>query len=155
MSTDISFSERCYDSSQVEMSSFMETVEENAVRLVQEDILHIDKPEYTIKPCTCADMVYLNSSNNDIIIYLGTDHCNFHDGTTITFKDVHSTGRHNSYIVIPDNDIKLECYRNGRLGVYTNAGYILNTKGGCVTYTYNSMRRTWYIANQFVGGARC
>ena len=59
----------------------------------------------------------------------------------------------NIYIWAP-SPICIETYDNNGLIFNPNRGYIINTAGGCVTFTYFGTTKCWVITNQFIGNIR-
>jgi hypothetical protein len=112
----------------------------------------------TILPTDNTNIIYCNPSTGDINIYLGnTGAYEFQDSRSITIKDV-SIVNHNKNIfniyIWTDNHINIETYDNYGLVYYPNRGYIINTAGGCVTFTYFETNKCWVITNQFIGNIR-
>jgi len=112
----------------------------------------------TILPTDNTNIIYCNPSTGDINIYLGnTGAYEFQDSRSITIKDVsivnHNRNTFNIYIWT-DNHINIETYDNYGLVYYPNRGYIINTAGGCVTFTYFEINKCWVITNQFIGNIR-
>lgn len=146
---------------------------------------------YIISPSDNVDIVYANSINGQINIFLGTgDNVDFPDNHAITFKDVSlefgsgsnynilifapgagatgitgdtgttgGSGASGSLPLLQASDVKIEYYNNGVLSSSSNAGYVLNTSGGAVTFdfarfTIPGSSPTWVIKDQFIGNPR-
>ena len=112
----------------------------------------------TILPTDNTNIIYGNPSTADINIYLGnTGAYEFQDSRSITIKDVsivnHNKNIFNIYIWAP-SPICIETYDNYGLVYYPNRGYIINTAGGCVSFTYFGTTKCWVITNQFIGNIR-
>jgi len=112
----------------------------------------------TILPTDNINIIYGNPSNGNINIYLGnTGTYEFQDSRSITIKDVsiiyNNKNIFNIYIWAP-SPICIETYDNNGLIFNPNRGYIINTAGGAVTFTYFQNSKCWVITNQFIGNRR-
>ena len=119
------------------------------------------------------DIIYVNSIEGIIWIQFGTSSdTSFEANRTIVIKDITlSTGEtstHNTNVIVPPahhgiQQTRIEYYNGKMLTVSSeggvNAGYILNTAGGSVTYRYVEpfmigQSPTWVIQQQFIGNPR-
>jgi hypothetical protein len=112
----------------------------------------------TILPTDNTNIIYGNPSNGNINIYLGnTGTYEFQDSRSITIKDVsivyNNKNIFNIYIWAA-SPISIETYDNNGLIFNPNRGYIINTAGGAVTFTYFQNNKCWVITNQFIGNRR-
>lgn len=126
------------------------------------DSIYTDS-DLIILPSDRYNVIYANSVNGPINIYLGTgSDAIFRSSQLITIKDVSLEvapfSAHNINIIVPDGPTRIEYYNNG-LTAGTNAGYALNSSGGAVTFRFVSLpllgnTPTWVIESQFIGNPR-
>lgn len=106
---------------------------------------------YTITNKNICSYYLISETLNSINIYISND--DFPIGTKLCFKrgtkcnyDVYICVKYNK------NDIsnqKIEYYTGRKLTEGTNAAYIINTKGGCVSFFYTG--NTWCIYSEYIG----
>lgn len=139
-----------------------------------ETSLFLNSEYNTISPDSAPRIVYVDSSNNEVNIVLGTENEPFfRKNTAITFKDVSlaflkntgnslKKGSYNINILVPcPAPVRMEFYQE-ELSVGYNCGYTINTEGGSVTLRYFSLEDesqglispVWVITDQFIGNDR-
>jgi len=112
-----------------------------------------------ILPEDNTNIIYGNPINGDINIFFGdTDYYDFQENRSITIKDVsiatnYNNNTYNIYIRT-QNPMIIETYYNNQLTALPNRGYIINSSGGSVTFTFFKERQCWVITNQFIGNTR-
>jgi hypothetical protein len=114
---------------------------------------------FNLLPEDKTNIIYCNPINGDVNINFGDeDYYDFQVNRSITIKDVsiatnYYNNAYNIYIRA-QTPMVIETYNNNQLTALPNRGYIINTAGGSVTFTFFKDTQCWVITTQFIGNTR-